>query len=370
MSQNSSSYQETKVWLAKLISGQSIGAIPEESLLLEVARQEGVIALCYEHLHQLPIWNDCSPTLRNALTQANLQEVAVEMARTEELRKVLALLAEHNIDILIMKGAALAHTLYSKPHHRSRCDTDLLLSSLKEAERASGLLQTTGYEQPTAVLGDLICPELGCYKTTASGLVHALDIHWGMSNSALFAYRYTFDQLYTTSNPISTLSSHSYGLNHVHALLLACMHRILNLWLKDIDRIIWVYDIHLLCISLNSQQWQTLTVTAKDKNLCGVVLEGLKEARILFATSIPEKNLTYLESATQKESFQPTHVGIAWRYHWATFCSFSSLKARALWLSQCLFPSVKYMRKKYKFKNKAYAPWFYGKRLLIGLLTK
>ena len=47
--------------------------------------------------------------------------------------------------MLLLKGAALAYTLYPEPHLRERCDTDLLLPSREDAERAGRVLQTLSY---------------------------------------------------------------------------------------------------------------------------------------------------------------------------------------------------------------------------------
>ncbi len=82
--------------------------------------------------------------------------------RAAELREVLAALAGAGLPVLLLKGAALAYTLYPEPHLRERCDTDLLLPSRDEAERAWRVLQTLGYQRPNAVSGDLIVHELGC----------------------------------------------------------------------------------------------------------------------------------------------------------------------------------------------------------------
>ena len=70
------------------------------------------------------------------------------MVRAAELRAVLEALARQGLPVLLLKGAALAYTLYPEPHLRNRCDADLLLPSRDEAECAGRVLQTLGYQQP------------------------------------------------------------------------------------------------------------------------------------------------------------------------------------------------------------------------------
>jgi hypothetical protein len=132
----SPSSDPVKAWLAALLRGAEPGPAPEESVLLDTARAEGVLALCHDRLRRSPAWEHYPETLRAALTRHTYQEVAVEMMRAAELREVLTALARAGLPVLLLKGAALAHTLYPEPHLRERCDTDLLLPSRNEAERA------------------------------------------------------------------------------------------------------------------------------------------------------------------------------------------------------------------------------------------
>lgn len=350
-----------KLWLAKLLCGQEPGAMPDEAKLLATARSEGVLALCHDRLRRLPAWNHCSMTLRTTLTQAAYQEVALEMVRAEELRKVLATLAQQNLPVMILKGAALAYTLYPKPHLRSRCDTDLLFSSMKDAERASKALQIMGYKQSMDIAGDLIQYELNCCKITSAGVNHDLDIHWGVSNCALFANRFSFFELKAKAVSIPELSPHAYGLNQNYALLLACMHRINNLWPGTADRLIWIYDIYLITSHLTSEQWKEFALLAEARELCGPCLDGLYIAHKLFNTQPPEDIRYQLQKGMHKESLNLTKAHTRWQYKCLTFRHLP-IKIGLRWLLQHFFPTIKYLKSKYNFKNNLYSPWFYGLR--------
>ena len=146
-----------KAWLAAVVRGAEPGAMPpNEAGLLDAAQAEGVLALCHHQLRRSPTWTAYSETLREAMTRHAYQAVAVELMRAAELRDVLAALAQADLPVLLLKGAALAYTLYPEPHLRDRCDTDLLLPSREEAEQAWRVLQTLGYQRPNAVPGDLL----------------------------------------------------------------------------------------------------------------------------------------------------------------------------------------------------------------------
>lgn len=337
--------------------------MPEEAALLSTAQAEGVLAFCHDRLRRSPAWERYSATLRAALTQHVRQEVAVEMLRAVELREVLAALARQGLSVLLLKGAALAHTLYPEPHLRSRCDTDLLLPSREAAERAERVLQALGYQQPMAITGDLTCHELGCYKTGPGGLTHALDIHWRMSNATLFGECFTFTELAAAAVPIPALGPYARGLGPVHALLLAGMHRVANMSGDIADRLIWLYDIHLLAQRFTSEQWSQLVMLAEERFLCGPCFDGLHSTQIGFGTTLPDAVLNRLRAGTNREGFDPRHAHPQWRFEWLTFCSLPPTM-RLRWLGQYLFPSARHMRDRYGFRHLLWLPWFYGVRIV------
>ena len=136
-----------RAWLAAVMRGGEPGALPpDEAGLLETARAEGVLTLCHHQLRRSSAWTQYPEPLRETLTRHAYQAVAVELMRAAELRDVLAALAQADLPVLLLKGAALAYTLYPEPHLRERCDTDLLLPSREDAERAGRVFQTLSYQ--------------------------------------------------------------------------------------------------------------------------------------------------------------------------------------------------------------------------------
>lgn len=357
-----------RFWLAALLCGEvPIAPALAESILLDAARAEGVLALCHNRLRQSPAWTQYPATLRAALTRYAYQDVAVEMARAKELRDVLDALARQSLPVLLLKGAALAYTLYFEPHLRDRCDTDLLLPSREAAECAGYVLQTLAYQQPITVPGDLVHHELGCYKTDASGLTHALDVHWRLSNATLFAKHFTFAELAAAAVPIPALGPHAWGLSSIHALVLACIHRVNNMRGGTADRLVWLYDIHLLAQRFTDESWQQTMTLVEERSLCGPCLDGLSAAQILLATALPEEVLSRLRAGADREGFDPRQFRQRWRFEWLTFRALPSATVRLRWLGQRLFPAAGYLRSQYGFRNLLWLPWYYGMRIVRGV---
>ena len=128
---------------------QLSGEIEDWRKLLTQAEQEGVAPLLARHLIEsgssYPAWVKRS---LHVLLERHQQMAEI---RTQVLLEVLGLFEQEGIRCLVLKGAALAYTIYPDPSSRPMRDIDLLLSK-NEVDRAHGLLKANGYRQEKAVL--------------------------------------------------------------------------------------------------------------------------------------------------------------------------------------------------------------------------
>src|SRR5438067_6059748 len=84
-----------------------------------------------------------------ALRDAALRAAVLEPLRLADLRAVLDALAARGVVPLIVKGTALAYSLYDEPEQRPRADTDLLLAA-GELDAARDAFRGLGHvEQPS-----------------------------------------------------------------------------------------------------------------------------------------------------------------------------------------------------------------------------
>ena len=78
----------------------------------------------------------------------------------QELERILRILAEANIPVIVLKGAALAQTIYPDIALRPMTDLDILVKS-EHLDRAVELLRTTGYRWLAVSQNDALDNELG-----------------------------------------------------------------------------------------------------------------------------------------------------------------------------------------------------------------
>lgn len=309
--------------------------------LLELARQEGVVALVSHALNErsaAPAW------LQEAFATAMRGGAAGGMLLRAECARVLGELAAAGIPVLLLKGLALGAWLYPMTWLRESSDIDLLFSTRAEAERAAELLSRRGYQarfQPGGLAQEFLC------RRVQGSLAIDLDLHWRISDMPLFLDLFGFSELHEASIPLSTLGPGTRGLGPVHAYLHACIHRVANVCTGIGDRLKWLYDLHLLAARFDAADWAKLVQTCCARGLCGVVAEGISATAAMFGPVAPAPVLAALTTGRERESLDASRLG-DWRYvQRQNFNALPTWPARARWLWERLFPSPGYLRELY-----------------------
>lgn len=359
-----------RTWLTRVMRGEAppwpAGDDPGEGRrLAELAQAEGVAALCFERLHSR---SDAPQEILASLRSCARRQAAWELVREAELRRVLNALAGNQLQPLLLKGAALAYTLYQGPHLRSRCDTDLLFPDQGAADRAWHRLRELGYRRNNAVSGEFISQEFACHHTDTLGVTHTLDIHWKPSNDVLFIGKLQWHELACAAQPVPTLGPSARALAPVHALLLACMHRMQHAAEGQSNRLIWLYDIHLLARSFSPAEWSDWLDLARSKGLCSICLDGLRAASLCLTTPVPASVMTGLTAASAGEWLRPDRFSCAAAHALSALRALPNWRSRCQWAREHLFPAADYMLAKYDTRDARLLPFLYLRRILSGFV--
>ena len=335
-----------------------------EEKIFQTGMEHGVLALCSYQLYHT---NTNFPQMFiDAFKNAERQAAVTELLLKREIKAVLECLQAENIETLLLKGTPLAYSLYEQPYHRPRCDTDLLFPDKDTAKQAWSAIRDMGYERPNAVSGDLISHEFSCTRNDRYRVQHCLDFHWKLSNNHSFARTFSFDELMQNAVRVQALHQ-AHAPNPVHALLFACMHRLSHSTNGMADRLIWLYDIHLLARSLSSDQWQALVELAIKKRIPAILLMGLQATADKYATEIPRDILNKLEHAPTTEQFAPKTWQTRGHTDLANLRSLDSQRDRIRFIYEHLFPKPDYMYKKYRTRKKLLLPCLYFLRIMQGV---
>jgi hypothetical protein len=104
-----------------------------------------------------------------------MQHSHANRVRAKTLAKVLDAFQTAGIDVLVLKGTALAHLVYPQPGLRSMRDVDLLVSR-SQARQAQTLLAELGFNAPPPG-DDLPAKHLTVAQRRVEGLPVSIEIH-------------------------------------------------------------------------------------------------------------------------------------------------------------------------------------------------
>ncbi len=336
----------------------------------------GVDALVYVRLNGKPAWELWPADVREAIRAGVRARAAQELARQREIISVLGALAQAGVQSLLMKGTPLAHTLYASPVLRCRGDTDLLIQK-KDLVIACSVLADLGYQRGNGVSGKLISSEFCYARRDSYGVTHELDLHWRISSLQLFANILTYEETEPHSVSVPALGPYARALGDVHALLLACVHRLSHARSPyyinhgphyGANRLIWLYDIYLLGKKMTPGEWDLFAQAAQEKGLRNLCLDGVKTSSEIFGNCVPPAVVRSLSAGEGAEDIPISRLARSHlRWLLSEFRALPDWRQRVTLAKENLFPPASYMLSKYRSDHRMLLPLLYVHRAIKGV---
>jgi hypothetical protein len=324
--------------------------------------------LVYNRLDRFPLDNEWPGEVRDELARVGREEAARELVLQREIRAVLAALGREGVSPVLLKGTALAYTVYEEPAFRPRNDTDLLVPR-EQVEIVRRVMARLGYTAPNYCDGELVFGQFEVGRQDALGVEHTFDFHWKISTQSTFADVLDYAELATEAVPVHDLGSYARAAGPVHALVLACIHPVMHH--RNVVRFIWVYDVHLLMSQLSDRETRRFVRIARSKRIAAICAHQLGLARDWFDTPVPNHVIAPLAAATGEPSADYLRSGRRWHDELV-----SSIRGFPLWrnrlrlLREVLFPGAGYMLASYGMKRgpvgAALLPALYADRIVRG----
>ena len=354
-------------------------------LLAATAQREGVAPLLYHGLKGAGWLASVPSDVQAALRQAYYATTASNLLLYRELSRILTAFnpqspipnTQHPIPVILLKGVALAATLYSSIGLRPMSDLDLLVPEERLAE-AVARLKALGYVEPYPEMAPGLNALAGHHVHLQGGqdVPVAVELHWTLiggqhdwrSPSLPWFWQQTEEwrmEMETgVQSPISNLqpptSSSQSEIRNLQFeiltptahLLYLCAHLMLQHG-EARSALRWFYDIHLL-IEREGQriQWDEVVARAREFRWAPAVYAALEGARDRFGTRLPPDVLETLDEASDAQasrlvarranSLQTRATGVV------AAASSLSPGARLRLLLAIALPSPAYMRWRYK----------------------
>ncbi|MFN2164879.1 MAG: nucleotidyltransferase family protein [Anaerolineae bacterium] len=338
------------------------GTAGHEDELYSFLDRHRLVPLAWEHLGRL---GGGVPEPFRTRFRTDSARLALGNDRLDShLSATLALLVAAGVTPLVIKGSALGQTHYGHSGLRPRSDTDLLVAEADRDKAVDALLRA-GFRQGGGIDGRLVTCQVVLVQEDPPGFPHVYDLHWRISNRQAVAARLSYQELLDRAIRVPALGPHARAPCAVDALLLACAHRAAHH--ADHERLIWLYDIHLLVESLSEAELDEFVTLAIDKQLSGICKAGIYRAQELFGTRHPALD-AWLSAGDPPEPL--SRALLAGHGHLGGLGS--DLRALNSWadqgrlLREHLFPSARYMRDRYGIRHRWLLPLAYGHRIVKG----
>lgn len=303
-----------------------------------------------------------------------------ELRHQQVLIGLLAGLAARGLRPLLFKGTALAYSLCGNPVWRMRGDTDLIVAS-EDMAPTRAVLATQRIRSDLDAGGEVISHAENQRLEGAGAGMHAVDLHRRLVSGAVMSGLFGYSELLAASCSLPRLGALALGLSHVHALLLACLHRVACLhrakhdsspcysegvaYLGS-DRLIWLYNVHFLAGAPTAAEWQAVTATARARGLSAVCLRALEATAARLGTRLPPTVLSALDVGDLIGAVD-AYLG-AGRLHALAMDirAVDGVTDRLQYLRELCLPPAHYMRAKYASARVTWLPWLYARRAVEG----
>lgn len=317
-----------------------------------MAQTDGVLPLLTWHLERLG-WPEAMPSdLKSALRLGYYSAVAQSSLMHTELERVLAALAPITT-VVVLKGAALAPTIYPAIALRPLSDIDLLVPE-QDLAAATAALQALGYaEMPELAPG---INQLVEYHSRLQGGPRGsvtVELHWRLVAGAADWRSPSHDWFWQQIEPwqVDTMPR-AWQLTPAAHLLYLAAHLVLQHGAGQ-ARLIWLYDLHLLVTQHGAHiNWPATIAQARHFRWTDALHTALRAARDYFDTPLPEDLLPALQVSIDRAptEFARRKAGAAPTATIGEWLKLQSLepRARLQFITSLLCPSPEYIRWRYQ----------------------
>jgi hypothetical protein len=221
------------------------------------------------------------------LRRAALKNLRRNTLIGRQLQSVISALETDGVRPLVLKGLALAGTVYPESDSRPVGDIDLLVLP-RDLTRAREILEGSGYHPAARYFDaaeDLYCQE-DLVPSTGLGRRVRIDLHWRLHRMLGLTPNPPTEELVDRAVTVDTPYGSMRTLHPVDALIHSAFHVWLNHRMNL--RLIWISDLALLARALRSGgHWEALRERSGEACARMAAVERLRMAEKWFGLRVP-----------------------------------------------------------------------------------
>jgi len=240
---------------------------PDWHALLQMASAHGVLGIIYRSLLE------ASSEIPGFFSTAAQRGVNEAERLAVELESLLHEFAEQSIDVLPLKGPALAESLYGAATMRSCVDLDLLVRS-QDYPRAEALLTDLGFAA---------CSRTDDYHCRFIRQGIPVELHFGVASPRYFPF--DLDGVWARARTVKFRSSPSHLMSGDDLILFLCLHGLKH----GFSRLIWILDVAKALQKLQEDGYANLALQAQGQGAEPWLLIGCEVVREMLPQQLPAK---------------------------------------------------------------------------------
>lgn len=352
--------------LALLISSKDINKAinlltnNDKAKIYKTAIQHGVVGLIQQNIKNTAATPELIEQLNSYQNNYKILNNFIDNEATNVLKK----LKKEQIDVVVLKGFALAQAVYSEPSLRPKTDIDILIRA-EDKDKIKNIFESLGYSNPRGWEPKAIINQFSYKKTLGKGISVYFDIHLKISNSKKIENILNYNELLKSAN--TTTNEDINLINLPYALTHAVFHLLGHKASGDMVKLIWYYDIFLLIQNINDQAEQELINLITRTGLANLMTHTLT----LTSQYFPSEELTLLTKKIADLPFDSNYDYLLGNTRgakglWLTLKASGSLKERINVIRETMFPPAVEIYTKYGKHTKWPLSMLYLRRIITG----
>ncbi len=334
--------------------------------LVALAHSERVSPLVYLVLKDSQL---CPPEALAALRGVYYNTLQHNTRLFGQVEQIAAVFQARGVGLIVLKGMALAESLYHNPGLRPVTDIDLLVRPA-DVPAAAEELARLGWQQS----GEQFRGPQEDYRHELqflrAGTPAALELHWGLFQPWFYKRVIPPDQLWGTARPLPQRGSAVLELGPEACLVYIAAHRMLQH--SGGGGLLWLFDLALMAQD-PALDWERVLADTRGWGLVLSVRPALAEIERVFGVRVPPRVTAAL--AKMRPGWQERYAykrfvagelsaaGIVF----TMMLEMRGSRERARYLWQKVFPPAAYMLEHYHIRRRWLLPFYYPYRMLIGL---
>jgi hypothetical protein len=271
--------------------------------------------LIFERLFELEVIGMIPQFVKDRLTELSLKEAAVYKFVNNQIANLAGTLGEFSDDIVWIKGAALAATVYKSTEHRLSRDVDLVVSRSRLRDVVHSL-QSCGFKWHR-IAAD--CYQIGCGPTEKVEDLLLLPAPDFAPISIMTLYKSNHPEIDIKVNPFDTgwrmrqvrrffsnsqlvqIKNHKIRVPDLVDHMMICLHTAAK---ENFVRWKPLFDVHMFCrqFEQDPRLWNELVARCLLEGLAPFVFAGLVLVADRFASPVPTAVLQRLSRSSSRRT--------------------------------------------------------------------